>query len=319
MKKIRGKGVNFIAVLISAAAVLVLALTGTFAAYTNQGYQKGVVSTTRQETRFSSNLLRQYALTSAEGERAEKEYSLNLFGVSEGNYSAEIRICNFPQEKGNLVNEQEITYDIVFQVVPLNGVTLTEAMYPRINGNAAETQTFRGTLLAGVSTIMKYNVEFPEAAIDKVMVKATATPVEASVGATSNLLLYREIFPIKTKTVEAKEFSCVGSFVDSESIPSTEYHAFNYQIVVQNGKGSAMLKWDSSKLKIDPFFAEDMGKQGIGVNPLPDNENWSFMAFSVDSNVQNVYNIVFYRNDKVENEDWSAIKALTGLSVSVVE
>ncbi len=319
MKKLQGKGVNFISGCILGLAVLVLAATGTFAAYTNQGFQKGVVSTTSQEARFSSNILRQYILDSKEEQRAESGYSSNFFGVSSGNYGVTISVCNFPQGKANQVNEQNIEYDITFTTVPLAGVTLTQDMLPQVKDTAAESQTLSGSLVAGVATISEYKLVFSEAAIDKVKVKVTVTPKQSSVGAASNLLLYREIFPTRTETVEARDFYCEGNFIDSEAIPSTDYHAFNYQIVVQNGRGNAVLTWNNSLLKIDPFFVEDMAAAGVQVKPLTGDQTHSMMEFTVDSGLQNVYNIVFYRNAEVEQENWTQIKGLVGFTASSVE
>ncbi len=319
LKKIQAKGINFISGCILVLAVLVLAVSGTAAAYTNQGYKKGVVSTNSQEIRFSSNILRQYKVDSQEGKRAEKEYSHNFYGVSDDNYSIKVNVCNFPQGKANLSNGQEVEYDITFEVLALDGVTLTEAMYPRVKGTAALKQTFTDSLPAQVATIAEYEIVFPPQAIDKVRLKVTATPKDSSLGATSGLLLYREILPVKTETMEAREFYCVGGFVDSESVPSTDYHAFNYQIVVQNGKGKAVLTWNNSKLKMDPFFVEDMAAAGVAVQTLDNDTNYSFMEFTVDSGIQNVYDIVFYREAAVAEEDWSQIKTLVGFTASGLE
>ncbi len=319
MVKRQGKGVNFIVGCILGLAVLVFAATATFAAYTNQGYQKGVVSTTSQDAKFSSNILRHYELDSVEGQRAERNYSLNFFGVSAGNYSTTITVCNFPQGKTNQVNEQQVDYDITFTAVPLGGATLTSDMLPQIKGVAAETQTFRDTLEARIATIAEYKVIFPEAAVDHIMLKVTATPKDSSVGATSNLLLYREIYPMETETVVVEDFSCEGYFADDKSVLSTDYHAFNYQIVVQNGKGNAVLIWNSSMLKIDPFWVDDMAKAGVTVKGNGTDGTHSMLEFTVDSAVQNVYDIVFYRDAEIPEENWTQVESLVSFTATRVE
>lgn len=120
-----------------------LVVTGTYAAYTKEEYQKRVVASknVNELVLFSSNYLFQSDINSA-------AFPLRMIPVNTSNgVSVTVTVCNYPQSDLTRVSEGTITYNLTAQLVDLNNQPITndsQVTYQLENGSQ---QTIYGSAL----------------------------------------------------------------------------------------------------------------------------------------------------------------------------
>ena len=272
--------------------VIAALLAGSFsyAAYTNLGSVKRVVSTKGGAgTLFSSNNLKLV-------ESNETNYSSKRIAISANGETSnfEIDICNYAQNDPTRYNDKDITYNLTLTLLNSdNSINVGTGYTINVLANNENKGQFTNgvckiddmTLTGGEKSIDKYKITVPNSFItDNVRIKAEAVPVEESLGATGNYKLAGILyFAENTATVSGWN----GEFLEKDT---KDYDGFNY-IMKGQGKGRITLEWDSSKLEISKVFLEknNLTRQESTTN------NMSKITITVDSETKNRYDIQFYK------------------------
>lgn len=239
------------------AAVLVVSF-GSMAAYTNFNSVKKVVSTGKpKDTLFSSNYL---YLT---GE-SDLYSSRRITPATEGeNSSFTVQIYNYVYGNPSAWNTETIVY--TFQVIvkprvdgnslPVEAGSITVKMgtdsATAIDEAGNKKYTFTGHSLSSESaTQNSYTITFPNSIKDQIKLEITATPTEMTKTGNKKLAAV-----ISMATLEATKH-WTGKFLDDQSSTPDQYDGYNYEIS-GNGTGTVTLQWDSSKLQISKWFADE--------------------------------------------------------------
>lgn len=288
-----------ICAILAIAGILAVA-GGSYAAYTSQDAQRGVVRNRDTEAvRFTSNYLQICANGTAQNKYAGKTI---LFTESQKTLSKlpiNIEIYNYVKGNTAIVNERDIVYDLTLTFegghgeYTVNGDTVT--------GN---TYTEKGVTLTGRSaSTKKYTVTISGADVDKLKITATAIPTKLSV--TNNQILAAVISPCTESKVNV--FTCEGSFIDAsddaESTPA-KYDAFNYEVSISNGKADVTITWDPEAVEIDKYFLQKIGKADTSTKA-------GTVTFEMNQEEgSGDYLIPFYiiSKDKVKDLDWNGMK-----------
>lgn len=298
-------------IIIVCAAVLSAVLVGfvSYAAYTNLNSVKRVVSTQGGKgTAFSSNYLNLIAITSED----TNPYPLKniSFPPNSETISFEINVCNYVQNNPSRVNESDITYDFILELIKDNAETNLEGLTVKDKSGATHNFTngvctISGQKLTGKTrSVDTYTVTVPKSFIGKIQIKATAKPDSASYSATDNFKLGR-IFTFSDYSAAATTWT--GSFSET----TTEgFDGFNYVIKGQ-GKGTVTLTWNYKALEINKVFIENNGLT------VTTNGDVNIIEMLVDSAVQGRYNIQFY---KTESGNYTDMETLNGyVTISFAE
>lgn len=309
--------------IIIALVVLVTAIPLSYALYLNQAGKKGIITTSSTEARFSSNILKQYPHASAVGNRFEKSYVLNFFGKEESEYLINFNVTNAHVANKTLINNQDIVYDVLITLVLDESVEFDAENRPKISVNEQEfvditstSFTFPNQTLAYGVAVSKndYRFKFPAYMLDNATVIIEARPQEQYFDATLKTVLYREFLLTNTNNEYVYDFLCTGKFSDKkEEELSTDYRGFNYVISVQNGSGTATLRWNTDYLLIDQGFLDDVYEEQ-SVSPIDEGNGISSLTIAVNSNVNNKYDIYFTRNNAIPSESWELVEGLVTLT-----
>lgn len=291
-----------------AAALIVTGTIAVKAAYTSTKSVKRVISIRDSETLFSSNYL------SVSGGIKTRMFHINENET--GYVSVPVNVCNYAQGDKTEYNSQDITYDISFKLVDVNGKQLSEDVFGADNPlssykvtledktemafTAPDTEiTIQAEELSSLyADLHKYILSYDVSQIrnPKVYYYVEARPSEG--------ILY--VQPLSGIIGVAYQSSTstggwTGMFTDDDKKPSSEFDAFNYEIS-GNGKGNVTLKWNTDIICINPFFmCDDPGSTDAIRNTL---------TFDVDSAVSGRYLIQFYRANSIsDDEDWDYIKS----------
>lgn len=227
-----------------------LAVIGTTAAiYTSQVYQRSVVRNRNNDVIcFSSDKL--YRVVS--GTSAQEYY----YPLGKGQTTMSFQVCNYDQAKDTLFNDKKIEYtvDIVvengthsfnYYISGSSGTTLTT------NGTGNGSVSFDGSLQGGKRSANTYTLSINEEDYSNIKVKITVTPKDLSV--TQNRILNGILIPVEHATTQGVTVRKV--FTDSTRDNPNQFVAYNLLVSISGDVADVLIKWDHTKLDIDPFFA----------------------------------------------------------------
>lgn len=268
------------------AAMLLLFIVGSFAAYTNFSSVRRVISVkTDDRVLFSSNLLYCEERNTESSSYKDKKITLT------GSNNFVVEVYNYNLGDTSTYNNKTITYTLKATVY-----TGSES----VSGYAVKTDTeqsvaFSGTESEGIYTAeltdqelagsslskKRYTFSVPESDKDKMQICVEAIPGDSSYGATSQKKL--AAFIITGERILQKTWE--GRFLDERTDRTPDdYDGFNYEIT-GNGQGEVTMTWDSGILKISPWLASQV-------------VNGSTIQFSVGGEGQpSAYQVQFYKAD----------------------
>ena len=275
--------------------MLILIVSGSFAAYTSFNSVKRVVSTERRsDTMFGSNYLTLLNLT-------DNNYSIRRITLSEedGKNTFTVKVCNYAWGDESLYNTKDITYTVQAKLIAMDGGKLPESI-TNISINAipfkanGECELTSQKLSAGKASENTYRFELPAELKNKIEIQIVVEPTSESEEAVNSQKLAAVISFADYESVK----SWTGHFLDSQTNGRTpaDYDAFNYEIS-GNGAGTVTMTWPES-LQLSKWTTN--GKQVTG--------SYSFEVDSATTAVQ----FQFYRNpeNKIEAENWAELEKL---------
>ena len=281
------------AILLLVGAML-LAIYGSFAAYTNFNSVKRVVSTgTQSDTMFGSNYLSLMNLSDTS--IPVKRISL---AESNGTYTFTVQVCNYVWGDPTLYNPKDITYKVTAKLISMDGGNLPdnctgiEMGGKAFNEDGALTLDNK-TLATGSAQTKSYSIVIPKDLKDKIKIKIEAVPENISADAVNNqklgaILSFADYEVTKNWT---------GHFIDSKTDRKPDdYDAFNYEIS-GNGAGTVTVTWNESLL-LSKWATNDKQQNGS-------------YTFNVDGSITAIQ-FQFYKNPEKWKalEDWEALEKL---------
>lgn len=281
------------AILLLVGAML-LAIYGSFAAYTNFNSVKRVVSTgTQSDTMFGSNYLTLMNLSDTS--IPVKRISL---AESNGTYTFTVQICNYVWGDESLYNPRQISYTMKAELIPMNGGTLPggcDGIKMRGTPFSADGRCDLGnqTLDTGDAKTNEYKIEIPAFLKDKIKIKIIAEPGKSSKEAVN----FQKLAAILSFADYEVNKNWTGHFIDSQTERNPDdYDAFNYEIS-GNGAGTVTVTWDDSLL-LSKWATNDKQQNGS-------------YTFNVDGSTTAIQ-FQFYKNPEKWSapEDWEALEKL---------
>ncbi len=276
------------------AGAMLLAIYGSFAAYTNFNSVKRVVSTgTQSDTMFGSNYLTLMNLSDTS--IPVKRISL---AESNGTYTFTVQVCNYVWGDPTLYNPKDITYKVTAKLISMDGGNLPdnctgiEMGGKAFNEDGALTLDNK-TLATGSAQTKSYSIVIPKDLKDKIKIKIEAVPENISADAVNNqklgaILSFADYEVTKNWT---------GHFIDSKTDRKPDdYDAFNYEIS-GNGAGTVTVTWNESLL-LSKWATNDKQQNGS-------------YTFNVDGSITAIQ-FQFYKNPEKWKalEDWEALEKL---------
>lgn len=278
------------AILLLVGAML-LAIYGSFAAYTNFNSVKRVVSTgTQSDTMFGSNYLSLMNLSDTS--IPVKRISL---AESNGTYTFTVQICNYVWGDPTLYNPKDITYKVTAKLISMDGGSLPEGCKDIKIGDKSFSDEGKcnlssQTLATGDANTNEYKIEIPTSLKDKIKIKIIAVPENSSEEAVN----FQKLAAILSFADYEVNKNWTGHFIDSQTGRNPDdYDAFNYEIS-GNGAGTVTVTWDDSLLLIIR-------------GPLTKQQNGSY-TFNVDGTATAIQ-FQFYKNP----EKWKALEGWEAL------
>lgn len=275
--------------------MLILIVSGSFAAYTSFNSVKRVVSTERRsDTMFGSNYLTLLNLT-------DNNYSIRRITLSEedGKNTFTVKVCNYAWGDESLYNTKDITYTVQAKLIAMDGGKLPESI-TNISINAipfkanGECELTSQKLSAGKASENTYSFELPAELKNKIEIQIVVEPTSESEEAVNSQKLAAVISFADYESVK----SWTGHFLDSQANGRTpaDYDAFNYEIS-GNGAGTVTMTWPTS-LQLSKWTTN--GKQVTG--------SYSFYVDGATTAVQ----FQFYRNPekKIDAKTWAELEKL---------
>lgn len=281
------------AILLLVGAML-LAIYGSFAAYTNFNSVKRVVSTgTQSDTMFGSNYLTLMNLS----DTSIPVKRISLAG-NDNNYTFTVQVCNYVWGDPTLYNPKDITYKVTAKLISMDGGNLPdnctgiEMGGKAFNEDGALTLDNK-TLATGSAQTKSYSIVIPKDLKDKIKIKIEAVPENISADAVNNqklgaILSFADYEVTKNWT---------GHFIDSKTDRKPDdYDAFNYEIS-GNGAGTVTVTWNESLL-LSKWATNDKQQNGS-------------YTFNVDGSITAIQ-FQFYKNPEKWKalEDWEALEKL---------
>ena len=275
--------------------MLILIVSGSFAAYTSFNSVKRVVSTERRsDTMFGSNYLTLLNLT-------DNNYSIRRITLSEedGKNTFTVKVCNYAWGDESLYNTKDITYTVQANLIAMDGGKLPESITQiKINDipfNAnGKCELISQNLEAGKARENTYRFELPAELKNKIEIQIVVKPTSESEEAVNSQKLAALISFADYESVK----SWTGHFLDSQANGRTpaDYDAFNYEIS-GNGAGTVTMTWPES-LQLSKWTTN--GKQMTG--------SYSFEVDSATTAVQ----FQFYRNpeNEINAGTWAELEKL---------
>lgn len=286
----------------SAVLVLVLAIGMTaYAAYVNQAYKKGVASTTKINTLFSSNYLKLW--NSEAGIAKEQQYVVLQADKDTNQVKIQLAIRNYYGENTARVNSHDINYALSIR---LSGATtsgnLSSYLVEYSSGSIdvdAPTKTWEKTNCVLTGRKISENIitiTMPKDDLGKVSFEITASPENTSY--TNGFSLAGIILPVLEG--DMRSFQCEGSFIDADTgkMPK-DYDAFNYEVSISTGIADITLTWDPEKVEIDPYFLKRIGKTNADIVK---NQKYT-ISYEMDYSEKSNELIQFYRKTKPSGSD----------------
>lgn len=276
------------------AGAMLLAVYGSFAAYTNFNSVKRVVSTgTQSDTMFGSNYLSLMNLS----DTSIPVKRISLAGNND-NYTFTVQVCNYVWGDPTLYNPKDITYKVTAKLISMDGGNLPdnctgiEMGGKAFNEDGALTLDNK-TLATGSAQTKSYSIVIPKDLKDKIKIKIEAVPENISADAVNNqklgaILSFADYEVTKNWT---------GHFIDSKTDRKPDdYDAFNYEIS-GNGAGTVTVTWNESLL-LSKWATNDKQQNGS-------------YTFNVDGSITAIQ-FQFYKNPEKWKalEDWEALEKL---------
>lgn len=275
--------------------MLILIVSGSFAAYTSFNSVKRVVSTERRsDTMFGSNYLTLLNLT-------DNNYSIRRITLSEegDKNTFTVKVCNYAWGDKSLYNTKDIMYTVQAKLIAMDGGNLPESITNisinaiPFNANGECTLTSQD-LKAGKARENTYRFELPAELKNKIEIQIVVKPTIESEEAVNSQKLAAVISFADYESVK----SWTGHFLDSQANGRTpaDYDAFNYEIS-GNGAGTVTMTWPES-LQLSKWTTD--GKQVTGP-----------YSFGVDGATTAVQ-FQFYRNpeNKIDAQTWAELEKL---------
>ena len=275
--------------------MLILIVSGSFAAYTSFNSVKRVVSTDRRsDTMFGSNYLTLLNLT-------DNNYSIRRITLSEegDKNTFTVKVCNYAWGDKSLYNTKDIMYTVQAKLIAMDGGNLPESITNisinaiPFNANGECTLTSQD-LKAGKARENTYRFELPAELKNKIEIQIVVKPTIESEEAVNSQKLAAVISFADYESVK----SWTGHFLDSQANGRTpaDYDAFNYEIS-GNGAGTVTMTWPES-LQLSKWTTD--GKQVTGP-----------YSFGVDGATTAVQ-FQFYRNpeNKIDAQTWAELEKL---------
>ena len=274
--------------------MLILIVSGSFAAYTSFNSVKRVVSTERRsDTMFGSNYLTLLNLT-------DNNYSIRRITLSEeaDKNTFTVKVCNYAWGDESLYNTKDITYTVQAKLIAMDGGKLPENITKikindttfDANGECELTEQELKTGKAGENT---YIFELPAELKNKIEIQIVAKPTDESAEAVNSQKLAAVISFADYESVK----SWTGHFLDSQAGRTpADYDAFNYEIS-GNGAGTVTMTWPES-LQLSKWTTN--GKQVT--------DSYSFEVDGATTAVQ----VQFYRNseNEISAKTWAELEKL---------
>lgn len=275
--------------------MLILIVSGSFAAYTSFNSVKRVVSTERRsDTMFGSNYLTLLNLT-------DNNYSIRRITLSEegDKNTFTLKVCNYAWGDKSLYNTKDIMYTVQANLIAMDGGKLPESITNisinaiPFNANGECTLTSQ-ELRAGKAKENTYRFELPAELKNKIEIQIVVEPTIESEEAVNSQKLAAVISFADYESVK----SWTGHFLDSQANGRTpaDYDAFNYEIS-GNGAGTVTMIWPAS-LQLSKWTTN--GKQVT--------DSYSFEVDGATTAVQ----VQFYRNpeNKIDAKTWAELEKL---------
>lgn len=284
-----------------------LLITGTYAAYSSIRNAKSVTvaKTATAEIRFSSNYL--YLR-----ERSDSLMPLKMISVSgQGDVSAAVTVCNYPQSDLKKVHEEDITYTLYAQLrdtagEALTGDALTQAVAAlRINGQAFAADgslSLTGqTLTGGKASQNVYAVTCAKedlALLSTLTVEMQAVPANCPNCAIGSHLLKARLWLSASGSADG---SWSGQFQDDRksNSDSKNLDGFNYEIY-GTAQATMVLAWNPEKVALSAWSRDELPVASATDSSLT-------LNLGGDGNPTS-YRLQFYRvNGIPENETWEDV------------
>lgn len=232
------------AILLLVGAML-LAIYGSFAAYTNFNSVKRVVSTgTQSDTMFGSNYLTLMNLS----DTSIPVKRISLAG-NDNNYTFTVQVCNYVWGDESLYNPRPISYTMTAELISMDGGSLPESCTSiKMRGTPfsadGRCDLDSQTLATGDAKTNEYKIEIPTSLKDKIKIKIIAAPENSSEEAVN----FQKLAAILSFADYEVNKNWTGHFIDSKtSRKPDDYDAFNYE-VSGNGAGTVTVTWPDSLL-----------------------------------------------------------------------
>lgn len=297
MEHRKGKWIKqgrIVAVLFSVGAIL-LAIYGSFAAYTSFSSVKRVVSTgARSDTMFGSNYLSLLNLN-------DENYSVKRISLAENEETSTftVWVCNYVWGDETLYNPKNISYKVTAQLFSMDGGSLPEDITSiKMNNtffNESGVCSLENELLSsGQAGRNEYKFEIPSSLKNKVRIQIVVKPVDDPSKQAVNSQKLAAVLSFAEYEVSN---NWTGHFLDSQTERTPDdYDAFNYEIS-GNGAGTIKVTWSDS-LQLSKWATN-----GTQVS--------SPYTFNVDESTSAIQ-FQFYRNPKksLEAKSWTDLEAL---------
>ena len=283
------------AILLLAGAMLI-AIYGSFAAYTNFNSVKRVVSTgTQSDTMFGSNYLSLMGIN-------DTNIPVKRISLAESNdtytYTFTVQVCNYVWGDPTLYNPKDITYKVTAKLISMDGGNLpNNCTGIEMGGHAFDEggalTLDNQSLLTGSAQRQSYSIVIPKDLKDKIKIQIEAAPESVLADAVNNqklgaILSFADYEVTKNWT---------GHFIDSQKgRKPDDYDAFNYEIS-GNGAGTVTVTWNDSLL-LSKWATNDKQQNG-------------YYTFNVDGSTTAIQ-FQFYKNPEKwsAQEDWEALEKL---------
>lgn len=276
------------------AGAMLLAIYGSFAAYTNFNSVKRVVSTgTQSDTMFGSNYLTLMNLS----DTSIPVKRISLAGNND-NYTFTVQVCNYVWGDESLYNPRQISYTMTAELISMDGGPLPAGCNDIKMGSASFSVDGKcdlptQTLDTGGANTKEYKIEIPTYLKDKIKIKIIVEPEESSKEAVN----FQKLAAILSFADYEVNKNWTGHFIDLQTDRKPDdYDAFNYEIS-GNGAGTVTVKWNDSLL---------LSKWAT--NDKQQNESYTFKVDGSTTAIQ----FQFYKNPEKWKalEDWEALEKL---------
>lgn len=325
MKNINLKKDIGLARLLMLLGLVVCLVVGTYAAYNNQVFQRGVVrNRDSEEIRFTSNLLKPYALS---GENDEKKYETVLYPFSEDTKEEDtlkipLKIANYLLGNDNLISEKDITFDLYIQLKDLSEGSKYTINNEVISGDSFEIAGL--TLKGRKPNQVDYIIGITGKDLNRLTIVIEAKPRDMG-----RRILAAYICPCTNSQVNP--FSYSGTFLDSKSdnLPDA-YYGYNYEVSISSGRAKVTLSWDPIYVKLDPYFLKKLeSRQDLNVEETKAylyNESQGSIQFLMDQTLgEDDYVILFYPLQEKKGEliqkignTWDGMKQMVSVKAAEV-